>query len=38
MVLGITIMAVVLLIPDGAQSLVARQWPAVRNWWRGRVR
>lgn len=37
MVLGITIMAVVLLLPDGAQSLVARHWPSVRTWWRSRI-
>ena len=32
MVLGITIMLVVLLIPDGAQGFAARQWPTVRAW------
>ncbi len=32
MVLGITIMIVVLLIPDGAQGFAMRHWPAVRAW------
>jgi branched-chain amino acid transport system permease protein len=32
MVLGITIMLVVLLIPDGAQGFAARHWPTVRAW------
>jgi hypothetical protein len=30
LVLGVTIMLVVLLLPDGAQGLVARHWPAIR--------
>jgi branched-chain amino acid transport system permease protein len=31
LVLGVTIMLVVLLLPDGAQGFVARHWPAVRD-------
>jgi branched-chain amino acid transport system permease protein len=30
LVLGVTIMLVVLLLPEGAQGFVARHWPAVR--------
>ena len=32
LVLGVTIMLVVLLLPEGAQGFVARHWPAVRTW------
>jgi branched-chain amino acid transport system permease protein len=36
LVLGTAIMLVVLLIPDGIQSLVSSPWPIVRAWFRGR--
>lgn len=36
LVLGVTIMLVVLVLPDGAQGFVARHWPTVRAWWRPR--
>ena len=36
LVLGVTIMLVVLLLPEGAQGFVARHWPAVRAWLRRR--
>ena len=36
LILGVTIMLVVLMLPDGAQGFVARHWPAVRAWLRHR--
>lgn len=36
LVLGVTIMLVVLLLPEGAQGFAVRHWPAVRRWLRRR--
>lgn len=36
LILGVTIMLVVLMLPDGAQGFVARHWPAVAAWLRRR--
>lgn len=37
MVLGVTIMLIVMVVPDGVHGLAARYWPGLRDRWRQRV-